>query len=752
MVKCPYCGKEMVSERRDIETGRPYYLCRFCGRTFEVPLSELKAKCPICGREVPVLELRKYGGRCRICTGVIERVAAEKKEVIKERGKKAIEEMKEKFKEWGERWPKLGKIGRGAKTAATWMSVPFILGFTAGEERRKKLWEMAQGKPEVYRLLAKPTPYQIFGEFLFVLAIVLWVGGKWPAAIGLFWMGFLILSIYTSPLLVASVFPICLLVYLLWFGPIPTFVAFPLTLLALLGVIFIAILIQNTLARILILVIGFLVLGIIWGIPSILWTPGYPDWLRKVNLPLAGTTPNSLLSSILPIPPGVVTILGWVIVILTFHVVYSSTLASPTLAQEPVRAFFGNLLVVCAIFFILGVDWVEAAGTIAGGVDYFTCVSRELLSMHWLTTGRDVFEVCSKKEEKIILRKFGMYNFFNVKLGVEELNYEVPNIIPGKNYTLWFTITNLKDEEFLVNTVLASQPVYNHTNLNLTDYNETHLQVTEIITTPSEVSVSTTIYYFVAKEELPQNIVNEAGEEINPYFLSEKEGWFIDYVKRYEFSSGELIEVFKKADCTFIKKDGKNYLNVGDNGCHAKIFIPSDLKEYKPKIIINWNQYVEGYEKIRIVSELKYVEKYYKPICIEEKGTYYECPVTTEGPIDLGVGFIPKQYVVSVTPSLQVVVKISNNKVKGTAKFLGTPIIEGFDLGDCMNEIKEWFKTIPWKDFAYRERPYVTEPCDLREKGKLPDKLNVPYTEHKIKISANYTYIQPFELSVISAG
>jgi hypothetical protein len=697
-------------------------------------------KCPVCNKDDKVEEVARFEWKtryyCKRCVYYFD-VPATKPSL----SPRAIAEIKEKFRKWKEKHPRWRKAEHYTKALATGLGLPFILAFAAGEERRKKLWEMAQGKPEVYRLLAKPTPYQIFGEFLFVLAIVLWIGGNWPAAIGLFWMGFLILSIYTSPLLVASVFPICLLVYLLWFGPIPTFVAFPLTLLALLGVIFIAILIQNTLARILILVIGFLVLGIIWGIPSILWTPGYPDWLRKVNLPLAGTTPNSLLSSILPIPPGVVTILGWVIVILTFHVVYSSTLASPTLAQEPVRAFFGNLLVVCAIFFILGVDWVEAAGTIAGGVDYFTCVSRELLSMHWLTTGRDVFEVCSKKEEKIILRKFGMYNFFNVKLGVEELNYEVPNIIPGKNYTLWFTITNLKDEEFLVKTVLASQPVYNHTNLNLTDYNETHLQV----------SVSTTIY-FVAKEELLQDIVNEAGEKINPYFLSQKEGWFIDYVKRYEFSSGELIEVFKKADCTFIKKDGKNYLNVGDNGCHAKIFIPSDLKEYKPKIIINWNQYVEGYEKIRIVSELKYVEKYYKPICIEEKGTYYECPVTTEGPIDLGVGFIPKQYVVSVTPSLQVVVKISNNKVKGTAKFLGTPVIEGFDLGDCMNEIKEWFKTIPWKDFAYRERPYVTEPCDLREKGKLPDKLNVPYTEHKIKISANYTYIQPFELSVISAG
>jgi hypothetical protein len=177
------------------------------------------------------------------------------------------------------------------------------------------------------------------------------------------------------------------------------------------------------------------------------------------------------------------------------------------------------------------------------------------------------------------------------------------------------------------------------------------------------------------------------------------------------------------------------------------------LREYKPKIVINWNQSVEGYDKIRIVSDLKYVEKYYKPTCIEEKGVPYECPATTEGPIDLGVGFIPKQYIVNVTPSLEVVVKITNNKVKGTAKFMKEPEIEGFDLGGCKDEIKEYFKNIPWENLAYRERPYVTEPpCDLKEKGKLPESLDVPYIEYKIKISANYTYFQPFELLSITAG
>jgi hypothetical protein len=710
MVKCPYCGSKMVGEHVDIQTGKHYYFCPFCKRTFELP--ELKA-------------------------GVIERVATEKKEVIKERGKKAIEEMKEKFKEWGERWPKLGKIGRGAKTAATWMSVPFILGFTAGEERRKKLWEMARGKPEVYSLLAKPTPYQIFGEFLFVLAIVLFIGGNWPAAFALFLVGFLILSVYTSPILVVSVFPICALVYLLWFGPIPTFpgVAFTPTLFAIPFLIIFALATKSTALRAFFFIIA-VILAIIWLLPGLLWTPGYPDWLKEIKIPLAGTTPNAYLSKILPIPLSFVTILGWVIVILTFHVVYSSTLASPTLAQEPGRVFFGNLLTVFAIFFILGVNWIEVFKGVMR-VDIYSCFFMELTKPENIAKGISVWEAWEKCKkvtgrEYIPIHKFGSYTFpLQMKLTSETLDMKPTPITPGEFYPLFFTVVNTGEKEMKIKGMFVN-------NFTGCCNGEAKVENCDKYDNNRMDCENSGICYWV--EDIKINCTSLPCFKLNETLCKKAEGC------KWEFK-----EEFNAAPACDWKPE--NTLRVGETRCMAEVFIPSEYSSYTPKVQVNFGELeTDCIERVRILESYEYYDKYYKPICLTSEGKNYYCPAVTEGPVDPIIAFNPRQFVKGAGLPLILIIRISNEQGGGVASFKSIEIVGLEKLipeppEKCENPLN--FMKVDGKPRKELKPGEIADDiiCKIAaEKVKSPAGR---YEEVLITAKAKYYYNQTFSLTTI---
>lgn len=187
-----------------------------------------------------------------------------------------------------------------------------------------------------------------------------------------------------------------------------------------------------------------------------------------------------------------------------------------------------------------------------------------------------------------------------------------------------------------------------------------------------------------------------------------------------------------QSNCAWLQE--KLVLSVGETECWA--IVPGlDLNKLELKVVANWSQSVSGRDEARVLGSKEYYDRRYAPVCYEHDKKYH-CPATTEGPIDLLVAFVPKQYVPELMPRLELVFRVEN-KGKGYAEFSSAPepeLSKGLEIVDenCL-KIPKLTGLKPSDEFT----------CELRvlERPKY-------YAEVYAVASLQYSYTRTFSLSL----